>query len=131
MFDLERLEFSRVLDTHPDRYDKVNLAGDRIASLDGPQFAVDRAESDEGHVCELVEAFGHAWGSCDCDGYQYNAGPCSHLCGVWRAEHRGLVEIPTANPTAISAEVRDGQQELADQVAEADARTATDGGVRR
>ncbi|WP_049919843.1 hypothetical protein [Haloarcula vallismortis] len=131
MFDLKRLEFSRVLDAHSDRYDKVDLAADRIKSLGGGQFAVERTEGDQGHVVELVEAVGHAWGQCDCDGFKYNDGPCSHLCGVWRAEHRGLVEIPRAKPEAISVEVRDGQQEIADHAAEPDVRAATDGGIRR
>jgi len=128
--NFERLCFSQIADAYPDRYSKVNLAASKLVSDDGPRFVVERPDGD-GHVVELVAALGHYWGQCTCDGFQYNDGPCSHLCGLKRAEGAELIEIPQGEPTAISVEVRDGQQELADHAAEPERRAATDGGVRR
>lgn len=127
MFEVDRLNFSQVRDAYPDRYEKVDLAADKIVSDDGARFVVQR-DGGDGHVCQLVESLSHVWGTCSCDGYQYNDGPCSHLCGIWRAESAGLVEIPTGKAESISVEVRDRQQELADHAAEPDQPARADGG---
>lgn len=129
MFDLERLSFSEIRDAYPDRFQKVDLAASRIECLDGPQFAVERNDSDEGHAVELVETLSHYWGTCTCDGFGWNDGPCSHLCALKRADAKGLISIPTGEPEAISVEVRDRQQEIADHAAEPD--IAADGGIHR
>jgi len=127
--NFERLDFSQIADAYPERFQKVDLAAAKLVSDDGAQFVVERPDGD-GHVVELVSALSHYWGQCTCDGFEYHDGPCSHLCALKRAEGVGLVDIPSGEPTAISVEVRDGQQQLADQI-EPDKRAATDGGVRR
>jgi len=129
--NLDRLAFDQVRDAYPERFEKVSLAAAQIVDDDGSHYVVKRPGSDDAHICELVTAMSHAWGKCGCDGYQYNDGPCSHLCAIWRAEQTGLVEIPSAKPTAISVEVHDDQTELAQHSAEPDQRPVADWGERR
>lgn len=115
MFDLERLSFSEIRDTEPDRFQRVDLAAGRIVSDDGPRFVVSRNGSDSSHVVSLVDALGHYWGSCSCDGFQkWNSGPCSHLCAVFRAENEGLVEIETGRVESVSVEVLNADLERSD-----------------
>lgn len=131
VFDLDRLEFAAIRDAYPDRYEKVSLAAAQIVDDDGPRYVVKRPESDDAHICELVTSLAHAWGTCGCEGYKFNDGPCSHLCAVWRAEQNDLVEIPSATPTAISVEIHDDQTELAQHSAEPEQRPVADGGERQ
>ena len=132
---MDRLNFSQLQETNEERYLKVDLLEASVVDVDDDpeRFVVRREPGADSHVVELIEAYGEPWGSCSCDGYQYHAGPCSHLAAIWRAQLEELLEIPTARPTAIRVETHDAQQELADAV-DGDAgvtnEVATDGGRR-
>lgn len=107
----EHLAFSEIRETHPDRWDKADLAETSISSLESPgEWVVQRSPDDDSHVVELVRAFSQAWGHCSCDGFQFHDGPCSHLCAVWRAFQRDLVDVPRAQVRTIEPVV--GQQTL-------------------
>lgn len=124
----ERLLFSELRETNPDRFEKADLAATSILEDEPGRFAVQRGESENTHVVALVTAYGEPWGRCSCDGYEHHDGPCSHLCAVWRAEQTDLVDIPPLDPTAIEGDVRGRQQCLADRAAEPDQRARADGG---
>ncbi|OYR59838.1 hypothetical protein DJ83_11130 [Halorubrum ezzemoulense] len=131
---IDRLNFGQLREAHPDRYQKVDLLEASVVDVDDApeRFVVRREPGADSHVVELVEALGHPWGSCSCDGYAYHDGPCSHLSAVWRAELEGMLEIPTARPTAVAVDIHDEQQELADAVdaGRVTNEVATDGGRR-
>lgn len=130
MPDLDLLTFSEVRDTNEERYTKADLAASQLVNNGGGQFIVRRDGADDGHVCHLVESCGQAWGDCGCDGYEYNDGPCSHLCALWRASHEGLVEIPRGRIVRASVEIIDADVERAQTAAEPEKRIRADGGVR-
>lgn len=56
-------------------------------------FVVRLTQSDEAHTCYLARDGDEYRGKCTCKGYEYNRGPCAHLCALRVSERRGVVEI--------------------------------------
>lgn len=130
---MDRLDFGALQQTNEERYLKVDLLEASIVDVDDApeRYAVRRDPDADTHVVEIVLAYDEPWGRCSCDGYQFHGGPCSHLSAVWRAHLEGMVDLLEARPTAISVDVRDEQQELADAVdGGVTNAVATDGGRR-
>lgn len=76
--------------------------GYRVTLPDGDAHLVAVAREDDEHV-----------GTCDCEGWEYNDGPCAHLCTVRKASFAGVedvegepVEIPRVDLDAHSADER-------------------------
>lgn len=131
---MDRLNFSQLRETNEERYLKVDLLEASVVDVDDDpeRFVVRREPGADSHVVEIVLAYDEPWGRCSCDGYQFHDGPCSHLSAVWRAHLEDMVDLLEARPTAISVDVRDEQQELADAVdaGRVTNALATDGGRR-
>lgn len=129
--DLDNLVFSQARDAYPERYDKADLAASQLVDQGSGMFVVKRDGADAGHVCHLIESCGQAWGRCECDGYNYNDGPCSHLCALWRASHEGLITIPGGRIVRASVEIVDVDEERAQTDAEPEQQPLrADGGIR-
>ena len=126
---LHRLHFSRIRDTNPDRWDRAEPRRVWVNKHDEnpAQFLV-RIQGGDWHECALIQAMSHPWGRCDCDGWQYHDGPCSHLIGLWRMLDRD--EIPQTEPHAVEVDVRDPDTEQAQIAAEPDRPARADGGRR-
>lgn len=124
---LERQQFGEVRETDQEKWEKVDLLSARVQSVNAGEWVVERAESDEAHHVQLAEFAGEPWGTCSCKGYQHHAGPCSHLCAIWRAWLKDMIEVPPARVNAVEAEVTGRQQQLADHFAEPE--VAADGGA--
>lgn len=125
---LDRQDFKQVEQTHPDRYNRLDLLGAQVFRDEPGKYIIQATDSDTSHVTQLVKAVSHPWGHCTCDGYQYNDGPCSHLCAVWRAHLKNYIELDHARVNTIQCDVVNRQQEIADHVDNRE--TATDGGQR-
>lgn len=127
---LERLDFGDVREAYPDRFKKLDLAAGSIAPVDPErgQYAVRRADSETAHPVRYVVALGHTWGECECKGFKHHEGPCSHLCGVHRAELAEIISPPELPVREIVPEPpRDPQEEAAQNHVE---KARADGGRR-
>lgn len=127
MITAEPLLFSRVRDAYPERWKKAepgNALVNAHDEIDG-HYAV-RREGGEWHECALAVANGEFVGTCDCEGFEFHDGACSHLCAVYRLRaDEGPEAFPSVRPAGYRVELRsegerraDGQEEL----------VATDGG---
>jgi len=132
MIDAEPLLFSRIRDAYPERWEKArpgNALVNPHDEIDG-RFAV-RREGGQWHECVLAVAHEEFVGTCDCDGFQFHEGACSHLCAVYRLyADDGADAWPKVQPAGYQVELRSDEQDRAAADAEPERRTATDGGHR-
>jgi len=82
----------------------------------------------QAHVCTLLRRGDYFAGWCDCRGFEYNDGPCAHLCTLRQAayvhvkdENGDRVRIPDTDATSGRA-VTDGG-EVVEHAAGSDGRT--------
>lgn len=126
--NLSKLNFNQLRETHPDRYQKADLAAFSAVESDPGRWATQRGPSEDSHVTQLVRNEGRFLGDCSCEGFDYNDGPCSHLCGLHRLYGEGLINIPAARIRTATVDVPGEDQQLAHYT---DQETAADGGRRR
>jgi hypothetical protein len=126
---LDPLDFQQVAEIHPDRYQKCDAIESSVVDEGSGEWSVTRTPDADTHHCHLATHGPHYYGGCDCKGYQFNDGPCSHLCLLRRLEAAEYLSLPELRIRSVEGDVVERQQELADSVA--DPLPATDGGRRR
>ena len=45
------------------------------------------------HLVAVAREDGQYVGTCDCEGWEYNDGPCAHLCAVRKADFAGVEDV--------------------------------------
>lgn len=129
---VEHLEFWQVREAYPDRWEKARPGNQLVNPHDTHpgRYICRRQGSDEWHEVTLVSIAGESFGACDCEGFEYNDGPCSHLCAVYRLIDED-VEMYQPRVRAADVELESVQDQRAQIAAEPEERAAADGGVRR
>ena len=113
--NVDRLEFAPIQEAYPERWDKCDLAQMSITETEPGEYCVQREPNSDAHVAHLAIVLHEPYGKCSCDGYEYHDGPCSHLCGLWRAHQAELIQIPRGRPQAVTVDVVDAEEEQAQQ----------------
>lgn len=132
---LQRLEFAPIRDAYPDRWERGDPLAAEINVPFSGRMLVRRQGADDRHEVALVEMGGDPYGTCDCDGFHYNDGPCSHLVAAWRAQGRDRDRniVPTMPAQQVVVDLEDPAAQRGREAAERDREraTATDGGYPR
>ena len=129
---LDRLVFSQVRHAHPERWEKARPGAAFVNTHDDEpgRYAV-RRQGGDWHECTLVVVHDEFAGRCDCDGFQFHDGQCSHLCAVFRLYGDDREHFHRVRPDAYYADLQADAERQAQLRAEPDHRSAaTDGGRR-
>jgi len=131
MIQLDRLLFSEIKDRRPERWESGE-PGNAIVrphdEIDG-RYAV-RRQGEEFHEVALARVNDEFAGACDCDGYEYHDGPCSHLIAVYRLLSLRDDDFHKVRPESYGVELRRDAEQRAATDAEPENRVSTDGGRR-
>lgn len=120
----DRLDFQAERDRDGDSWDRADPVNGTIARLSWDWWAVFLPDGDRPHVVQLRHDADGYRGRCECKGYEFQSGPCAHLCTIRKAAFLGVED-------AVDEVVRvpDAAERHDQHVEEAVA--ATDGGERR
>lgn len=102
---LPRADFETVRDTG--RWDRAEPGNAYVNP--GPEsgtFAVKR-EGGDWHFSVLTAFYSDYYGVCDCPGFGYNSGPCSHLTAIYRLNGALHRETPRLGAVGILARMAD------------------------
>ena len=110
-----RADFLAECDDHTGSWQRADPDSARLVPLNRHGWTV-RFEDGETHLCALAREREAFVGWCDCKGFEYNSGPCAHLCALRKAEFIHAkdvdderVRIPEATETRA---VADGGRDL-------------------
>lgn len=128
---VRRLDFRAVQASCPERWQRGRPGGAFVNPHDETpgRWIVRRQGADEWHECVLCRVGSDPYGSCDCDGWRFNQGPCSHLCAVWRSIP-DKTTIPNVRPLSAAVELRSADERRAATAAEPEVSGACIGGSR-
>ena len=127
MITADPLLFSRVRDAYPERWKKAEPGNALVNECETEGTFSVRREGGEWHKCSLAVAHGEFVGTCDCEGFEFHDGACSHLCAVYRLRADEGHPFPSVRPSAYRVELRSEEERRADGQEEL---VATDGGTR-
>ncbi|ELZ94913.1 hypothetical protein C440_07552 [Haloferax mucosum ATCC BAA-1512] len=91
--DLASLDFEAERDAETTSWQRAAPVGALIESTGPETHIVTLPDGADAHHVELVEDHGRFLGYCDGKGFEYNDGPCAHLCTVRQAAFVGLSDL--------------------------------------
>lgn len=124
---LQRLDFDLVREEYANRWNRAKDGDSHVERVDTETWRVSFADSDEVHELLLYEDGEDNVGFCDCDGFTFHEGPCSHLIRAKMAAAIRELDLPDppANVYLGESESPEPQTEQVPEVIDA-AQTPTD-----
>lgn len=108
----ERLNFDAIAGSGETSWARADPEAALIESTGRYGYRVTLPDGDA-HLVAVAREDGEHVGTCDCEGWEYNDGPCAHLCTVRKAAFAGVedvegepVTIPRVDLDAHSADER-------------------------
>ncbi|TKX70823.1 SWIM zinc finger family protein [Halorubrum sp. SP9] len=86
----ESINFDRLAGTDDTSWNKAEPYESDIETVSRLGFKVRSPDGEEWHHVVLAREGDHHVGLCDCKGWEYNDGPCVHLCAVRKAAWTGV-----------------------------------------
>ncbi|GAB7012047.1 hypothetical protein [Halolamina salina] len=88
----ERLDFDEIAGSDQTSWARADPEAALIESTGRYGYRVTLPDGDA-HLVAVAREHGEHVGTCDCEGWEYNDGPCAHLCTVRKAAFAGVEDV--------------------------------------
>ncbi|TKR27947.1 SWIM zinc finger family protein [Natronomonas salsuginis] len=107
------LNFTAEREQETTSFERADPTASLIEQRSPQSWTVSLPDGDGTHHVTLIQDYGVYIGRCTCEGFQYNEGPCAHLCTIRKADTIGYPDV-NGTPVSIERVNRDLDDELAD-----------------